>query len=635
MDRLHFAHQADVARFLGYNGSDGFLPIERMMRDLNSRVDGLARAADGFWEHLSDDTLATGTGLIGRVRNRLSIAANGSGRGEPPDVARDGRLLLPTAPFAQGPADVLGVLGEAGRKGLRVGHDFVRQARAAITDARRPFEWSPPASASLIDMLRAGDRSAALLETASASGLLSGFIPEWESVRYLAHHDVYHLHTVDHHTALVVGEISELRSGVSDADQFTVSLADEIVDYDPLLLAALLHDIGKGVSGDHTETGATIAAKTCSRLGLDAAIAADVEFLVRQHLSLARAATRRDLDDMDMLTQLATTIGTADRARMLYVLTYADSIRTGPSAWTEWKAALMRDLTLRLLRALAEPNGVVAHNLEDRVVARVASLRRALSTEFDHERLDGFLASMPAVYLLAQTPEQVSAHLRLRDSAAFGPFVRSGGEPPTAFTMNSRSSLRTGPGLLWRVCGVFALHGVSILESRIYTDREGAALDVFRLDDAFEPAIGDEKRSRIDRDLAAVLDGRLSLGYRLAKKLQSYREIERGPSIASSVNVDNASSERYTLVEVRARDRLGLLYSIARAMSDLQLDIHIAKLATRGNEAIDVFYVRDGTGGKAVDPEFTREIERAILFELESLGLALATVAASTLAILC
>jgi [protein-PII] uridylyltransferase len=250
----------------------------------------------------------------------------------------------------------------------------------------------------------------------------------------------------------------------------------------------------------------------------------------------------------------------------------------------------------------------------------VADLRRALAADFDHEGLDAFLARMPAGYLLAQTSDQVAAHLRLLHGAADGPvrtrWTRAVDGVHDELTLIAEDR----PGLLWRVCGVFALHGVSILEARVYTDRDGTAIDVFRLDDSFEPAIGEDKRSRIERDVAAVLEGRLSLGYRLARKLRSYRDLERGPSVASSVSVDNAASERYTLVEVRARDRLGLLYSIARAMSDLQLDIHLAKLATRGSEAIDVFYVRDAHGRKATDPDFAREVERAILYELESLG---------------
>jgi [protein-PII] uridylyltransferase len=173
------------------------------------------------------------------------------------------------------------------------------------------------------------------------------------------------------------------------------------------------------------------------------------------------------------------------------------------------------------------------------------------------------------------------------------------------------------PGLLWRICGVLALHGLNILEARVYTGDKDLVLDLFQVTDTFEPEIRAEKLEAIRRDILLAVDGKLALGYRLAEKLRHYSQPKSALSkIQTRVVVDNAASDDYTIVEVFAPDRLGLLYTIARTLSDMHLDIHLAKVSTRGHEAIDAFYVRDPYAQKVTDPEHLKEIEKTILFEL-------------------
>jgi [protein-PII] uridylyltransferase len=227
---------------------------------------------------------------------------------------------------------------------------------------------------------------------------------------------------------------------------------------------------------------------------------------------------------------------------------------------------------------------------------------------------------MPAAYLLAQSASTVREHFALlqqSDESVRVAVRQLPGSNHAELTLVAADR----PGLLWRVCGVFALHGVNVLEARAYTSARGEVLDVFRLVDAFEGSIGDEKRADILRDLGLVLDGRLSLAYRLGRKLRHYRTARSEPAVQTRVKVENNASGDYTVIEIHARDRLGLLYAIARAMSELQLDIHLAKLMTRGPEAVDVFYVRNVHGRKVTDADHLREMELALQYELEEFGL--------------
>jgi [protein-PII] uridylyltransferase len=355
-------------------------------------------------------------------------------------------------------------------------------------------------------------------------------------------------------------------------------------------------------------------------MGLSDEAKETLAFLVRHHLLLARTATRRDLDDESVVRRVAAEVGTPDRLRMLYLLTVADSLATGPSAWTDWKATLVRDLFFKVIRVL-RGEGKSIDAPEAVLSARQAELGAALATDGQTGDVEEFLAAMPAAYLLAQPTTAVQEHFALISRKTDAPVRVAIRHLPGSSHDELTLVAADRPGLLWRVCGVFSLHGVNVLEARAYTSARGEVLDVFRLVDAFEESISEDKRADIVHDLGLVLDGRLSLSYRLGRKLKHYRAARTDPAVPVRVSADNAASDEYTVVEVHARDRLGLLYAIARAMSELQLDIHLAKLATRGPEAIDVFYVRNLYGQKVTDPDHLKEMERALLFELEEFGL--------------
>lgn len=588
-DRLYFAYQEEISASLGYASTAERLAVESLMRDLNAHAAAITWSAEGFWESVETNLL---TGWRG-----LRLGQKGK---------------LPTAEaLSADPLAAMRLFADAARRGMPVGHQAARQVRASLAGAAPAQAWPADVRESFLVVLRSGDVAASLLEAMAGSGLLAQHIPEWESIRYLAHHDVYHQHTVDRHSGLVVRELGLMAAGQGPDGALFGALAADLPSLDPLLLAGLLHDLGKGQPGDHEVTGSALAREIARRMGLEPDDRETVAWLISEHLTLARAATRRDLDDEAMVRRLAETVGTPDRLRMLYLLTVADSRATGPSAWTDWKAALVRDLFFRILRCL---QGDVDEAPESVVQTRLAAVGRALG-DMPAAAVDEFLGSMPSTYLLAQSILAIREHVKLLS------------ESPDAFRIVYHRLADGGateltivgpdhPGMLWRICGVFALHGVNVLEARAYTGSKGQVVDVFRLADAFEPAIPEEKAAALARDLPLALAGRLSIGYRLGRKLRHYRPGKPEPGVKTRVAIDNAASASYTVVEVHARDRLGLLYAITRVLADLQLDIHLAKVATRGPAAIDAFYVRDLSGQKVTDPEHMKELEHAILFEL-------------------
>ena len=598
-DRLFFAHQSDVASRLGYvDVAGGPGAVEQFTRDLNTRAAAISWAADGFWERIEVDLLGSG-----RTRGGRQVAYF--------DQEVDGAGLAPD--------DALALFAEAARRGVCVSHRLVRRIKSAITGIEPLAYWSPGARESMFDALQSGATSDDLIEAMADSGLLGVYLPEWESIRFQTHRDVYHLHTVDRHLTLTVRNIGMLADGRCGENPLAATVAAELPSLDMLYLGGLIHDLGKGQSGDHSIIGSEIAARIAARAGLSSEATETLTFLVREHLLLVRTATRRDLDDEMVIQRVATLVQTPDRLRMLYLLTLADSLATGPGASTEWQAALVRELFFRVM-GLLRGEGQQAEAPQSVLSARQAELGQALAGEAENPAVERFLAAMPAAYLLAQPASTVREHFALlsqSDDAVRVAIRHLPGSSHDELTLIAVDR----PGLLWRVCGVFALHGVNVLEARAYTSARGEVLDVFRLFDVFEGGISDEKRENIVRDLSLVLDGRLSLTYRLGRKLRHYRATRSEPAIQTRVKVENNVSSEYTVVEIHARDRLGLLYAIARSMSELQLDIHLAKLMTRGPEAIDVFYVRNVHGRKVTDADHLCEMERALLYELEEFGL--------------
>ncbi|MHB1132542.1 MAG: [protein-PII] uridylyltransferase [Chloroflexota bacterium] len=614
-DQLYFPYQEGVAAFLGYGGHNGHTPAETLMRQLNAHGAAVVRAASAFWEHVEDELLGTrgrGWGWAARLATPRRQAAARTEQ----LLVQQGRLTLaPGAPPPNGPAAALAAFAEAGRQGVRLGHSLLRATRAMLAQSAGEAAWQERDRENFLSVLRAGDDTPALLEQMADCGILGYYLPEWQTIRYLARQDIYHRHTVDRHSALVVRELHRLASGESVEGALGARVAADLADFDVLLLAGLLHDLGKGQPGDHTRSGAALVAVIGERLGLSAERVETLAFLVREHLALARAATRRDLDDPALVRHVGRLAGSPERLRLLYLLTVADSVATGPSAWNEWKATLLRELFLRVLRSLeGDEAGAGQATLEE----QRATLARVLATRAGKEAAARFAAAMPAAYLLTQPAEAAQRHL---DLLARSPQTVRLDVQPAADCLCHELTLAAPdrPGLLWRVCGVFALHGLNVLEARIFTDAQGQALDIFRLSDAFEGLAPEAKWPAVQRDLELALEGRLALAYRLARKLRPYAKKRTLPERPARLDIDNASAAEHTVVEVHAQDRLGLLYAVARAFDELGLSIHLAKVATRGPEAVDAFYVRDQRGHKVTDPEQIRELEQAVLFALESM----------------
>jgi [protein-PII] uridylyltransferase len=374
-------------------------------------------------------------------------------------------------------------------------------------------------------------------------------------VRSKPQRNAYHRFTVDRHLWEAAAQAAQLAGRVSRPDL--------------LVLAGLLHDIGKGEPGDHVANGVRMVGDIAARMGLDDHDAGVLVLLCRHHLLLPDVATRRDIDDSATIDLVVGELGGSREAlELLAALTEADSLATGPAAWSEWKADLVRALVARTDHAMGG--------------GRAAELTR----EFPDDRQR----------VLLRAAEQV---------------IMAEGDRLTVVAADRH-------GLFARVAGVLSLHGLDVLDAAATTER-GWALEAFRVESSFGPTFS---WAKVVADVERALAGQLAIRARLADRIRTYgasRARSRGHGPAEpEIRFDLDATPDATVVEVEAADALGVLYRITSALADLDLDITSAKVQTLGPRVVDSFYVRDGQGAKVTDGGVLAEIERALLHALES-----------------
>jgi [protein-PII] uridylyltransferase len=529
LDRLVLEEQDEVARALGLLDGDVLLRmLAGAARTVAYAVDHAFRQADRL----------RGRRLRRRRAERRPLADG--------VVEQDGEVVLArVADPAHDPALVLRAAAAAAQAGL----PLAPRTLDRLTECPPlPVPWPGGARDSLLALLGAGQAAVSVWEALDTEGLVTALIPDWERVRNRPQRNPLHTFTVDRHLA--------------EAAAHAAALTREVARPDLLLLAALLHDIGKGWPGDHSVTGEVVARDVGRRMGLPAADVDLVASAVRLHLLLPMVATRRDLDDPVTVKQVATAVRSRALLELLHALAIADGLATGPAAWNDWKATLVADL-----------------------VRRVAAV------------LDGDPMPGPAP---------------LRDDQLA---LAEAGDPAATVRGSEVTVVAPDrPGLLWRAAGVLASHRLAVRSANA-TSIGNIAVTVFDV----EPEYGDPPDATlVAADLRRMLMGRLDVEDRLDRRARAVRP--RGATVpAPKVTLVDDASDTATVVEVRAHDAPGLLWRVGRALGECGLDVRAARVETLGAEVVDVFYVTDGDGKPLVGEDLRRATTHSVLAALGDL----------------
>jgi [protein-PII] uridylyltransferase len=377
-------------------------------------------------------------------------------------------------------------------------------------------------------------------------------------------------------------------------------------------VAVLLHDIAKGRGGDHSELGAEIALDLCPRFGLTPEETETVSWLVLNHLLVSQTAFKRDIDDPKTILDIAETVQSPERLRLLLVLTVADMRAVGPKVWNGWKATLLRELYWRVAEVLA---GGLSVPERDTRVARARAAAAALLDDLTDAEREHFLSLGYPGYWLSFDPETHARHAHMireaeRDAAPLT--VRSRVIEARAVT-EVTVYCTDHPGLFSRIAGALAVAGASIVDARIHTMTNGMALDTFWVQDAAGGAFDAPHRlARLAVLIEQSLSGRLRLEAEIGKLRREPARL-RAVQIPPRVVIDNHASNSHTVIEVNGRDRPGLLHDVTAAISEQGLQIGSAHITTYGVRAVDVFYVKDVFGLKVENERKLRTLRDALV----------------------
>ncbi|MEY2450601.1 MAG: [protein-PII] uridylyltransferase [Acidimicrobiaceae bacterium] len=537
-NQLLLQEQDAVASALGYEDAD------RLMASIATAARTVAWTSDDAWRRVESSL----RGPVGRIARRDRELAPGI-------VLRDGEIHLATdAAVQHGPTIAL----KAGMLAAQRGTVIDRESLELLSREAPPLPepWPAEARDIFVGLLRTARAAIAVVESLDQRGIWTRVLPEWLAVSCKPQRNAYHRFTVDRHLLETAANAAALADGVSRPDL--------------LVVGALLHDLGKGLTGDHTERGMELARVLGKRMGFPAADVDVLTAMVEHHLLLPDVATRRDLDDPGTIEQVAKAVGTVLQLELLAALTEADSIATGSQAWSEWKASLVAELAAR-----------VTHVLQGGAVADVAAED-------------------------ALTPEQVAL-------LEAGPTrIEADGHMLTVVVPDE-------PGIFSRVAGVLTMHGIDVVAATVHSDARGTGLEQFRTERTFD---GEVQWPDVIADIHRVFDGSLDVGSAVERRASRYahRSPQLAAPVSNEVSFDNEISATATVVDVHAADGVGVLYRITDVLARRGLDIRSARVQTMGARVVDAFYVRHASGAKVTDDDELAAIRRDVLAALGSVG---------------
>jgi [protein-PII] uridylyltransferase len=539
-------------------------------------------------------------------------------------VLADG-MLLPADDhaFHDTPIQMLHILQVARERSLRL-HPLA--VRSLIRNERRAvlLRNDPAAAAAFMDLLCGGEgeqaRSdgAAWLGIMNETGFLGRYLPDWARIVGQMQFDTYHVFTVDEHTIEAVRVLNTMERGeLSEVAPVATGLMEQLQSRRALYVAMLLHDIAKGRGGDHSEIGAELALEICPALGLSAEETEMVSWLVLHHLLLSQTAFKRDIDDPKTILDIAETIQSPERLRLLLILTVADMRAVSSKVWNGWKATLLRELYARVAEVLA--GGLSTAERDVRVRDAKEAAARLLDDWTEAERARFFDVGY-AGYWLSFDPESHARHARMiHDAEARNAPLTVETQPLPARAVTEVTVYAADhAGLFSRIAGALAVAGASIVDARIHTLTNGMALDTFWVQDAAGGAVdAPHRRARLYVLIEQALSGRIRLGAEIRRASQAIMGRRmRAIHVPPRVVIDNRASNTHTVLEVNGRDRPGLLHDVTAAISEQGMQIASAHVTTYGVRAVDVFYVKDVFGMKVENERKLALLRAALLAAL-------------------
>ncbi len=620
-ERLSFDHQVSMAERLGFKQRGGQAAVERFMTryfKAAKEVGDLTRIFCAALE-LQEKKTAPRIGDIISGRGFRSRRATS----DPSFVVERGRVAV-TDPkvFKKAPINLLKLFKVVDEEQVYIHPATLTAVTRSLSLIDDDLRENEEANQIFMDILTSRNNSEPILRRMNESGVLGRFIPDFGKVEAMMQFNMYHHYTVDEHTINAMGILSKIERGELAEDH---PLANEIIHHvvsrNVLYVALFLHDIAKGREGDHSVVGAQVTRDLCPRLGFDAAETETVAWLVENHLAFSEYAQTRDIADPKTVDNFCNIIQSPERLRLLLILTVADIRGVGPGVWNGWKGELLRRLYDEAEQVLS--GSLVGESLERQVTRSRNKLKEALQ-HWQAEDIDAFIARHDDQYWIGLDTATHKRHAELMveiDKEGLPENCAAMSAVPDDFRDVTQVSIYTKDefGLFAKLTGAIAASGASIADARVFTTHDGMALDVFWVHDSQGTSFDEKRRlDKLQATIGETLAGRFNPANSMPRRLSQRRE--RAFSVEPQVLIDNGASNIATVIETNGRDRPGLLYDLANALSSLRLSVSSAHVATFGERAVGVYYVKDHFGFKVTHEVSLRDIRKTLIAAIRGEG---------------
>ena len=602
MEQLSFDMQVMVAERMGYQDAEGRRGVEVFMQEffrhatavgdltriLLTKLEASHAKAPPFMERIFKRKRKVKEGYQ-VIHNRLAIA-NETG-------------------FLKDPLNLLRLFEEALRTGLLIHPDAMRLVTANLHLIDDQMRSDKDAAKIFLDTLLKHGNPERALRRMNELGLLSAFIPEFEPIVAMMQFNMYHSYTVDEHTIQVISNLTLIEQEQLAAElPLSSDILKKGINRKVMIVALLLHDIGKGRDIDHSILGAQITKKVVPRLGLNKEDCVTVEWLVRYHLLMSDVAQKRDLSDPRTIRDFAKAVQSVKRLDLLTVLTVCDIRGVGPDTWNNWKAMLLRSLYAQTRIVLED--GLETINRK----TRGAEARKALRQE---------LADWDTKSLKRETTRHYDPYwqgLPLEAQCVFAKMLDGLGNDEIRIDLHPDTdrdatrvlfAIEDHPGIFSRLAGALALVGANVVDARTYTSKDGYATAAFWIQDSDGSPYAANRLDRLSRTIHKTLKGEVVTSEAM-KSRDVLKKRERAFQVGTTITFDNEGSELYTIIEVDTRDRPGLLFDLTKTLANSNIYIASAVIATYGEQVVDTFYVKDMFGLKFHSESKQKTLEKRL-----------------------
>ncbi len=610
-ERLSFDSQPALAAAMGFADKDPRRAVEAFMKAYFLVAKDVGDLTRIFCAALEEQNRKTRPSLSSLLPGFLKPRT-----GDDDFYVENGRLNARANAFRHDPVNLIRIFHIADEKNVDVHPSALRTITRSLDLIGDDLRHDPEANRLFLGILCSRRDPECALRRMNEAGVFGRFVPEFGRVVALMQFNMYHHYTVDEHLIRAVGNVAAIEhGGLKDEHPLASDVVKRIQSRETLYCAMLLHDIAKGLPGDHSDVGAAIAESLCPRWGLSREETAAVAWLVRNHLVMSDTAQKRDIGDPKTVRDFVAAVQSPEMLRLLLVLTVADIRAVGPGVWNGWKGQLLRELYYEAEAVMSGGDAAPARaarieQAKSALAARIADLPDAARLRVLSRHYDG--------YWLVFDDAAHERHARLMAGADAGGELMALTAQSNEFRAVTEIVIYTPdhPGLFSQLAGAISVSGGSIVDAKVFTTTDGFALDVFSVQDAESGPFGDAVRvERLRQSIQKTLTGEIEPRALFAKRPQTRRATAF--RVRPRIGFDNEASTIATVVEVEGLDRPGLLYEVTRALFESGLSISSAIVSTYGERAMDVFYVRDGFGHKIIHPTRLRSVEERLLRALD------------------